>query len=470
MAGGGNMWKSHLVKKLKNLNFKTMKRFGMLLVMLIFAGTPFVTAQQQATPPAQQPQKMTPVREYIQKNVLPVVKQEREKLISAFTPAEKKELTTIQEELKTFRHENMKPGAGMRGNFSRPMTGGPQPQMVHLIAQLKKIVDAHPKAAAAYKEAIEARKAKWSKDILALRAKNNKGYGQGMQHDNRSHFMFDRLSDPAFALLFHGTQFPMGMRPEMGPGMRQGTGYGHDDPRGMNRPMAMQMRCPYKRMGRNMRYHSHGRGYGYGRFGGNRGFGMNRGFRGKWHPMMRSMTPEVKKALLAYAQKNVFPVLNKERDAFNNVLKNSEKRDIENARKNISGIRAEMKKHRQEMKKGNGQKWNDSTRMAVRLNLEKNMLVVREIALNHHSELQASLNNLKQYLPKWKEGMRHIMFQNMGEKGFHHPMGRPGYGRMMPHRGGMMRFHRKHRWMSTGVRFLLYDPAHPGEQFLQLKK
>lgn len=449
-----------------------MKKFGMLIVMLIFAGTPFVKAQQQITAPSQPMQKMAPVREYIQKNVLPVIKQERAKLIAVLTPAEKKELAGIQEKLGTFRQGYMRTGPGMRGNFNRPMMGNHRPQMFDLMTRVKKIVDAHPKAAEAYKSAIEAEKAKWMKDIAVIRAKNNQGYGRGMNYNNGSHFIFDRLSNPAFALLFNGKHFPMEERSGMVRGMRPGMGYGNFQPGRMNGPMAMGMRCPYGRMGMNMEYRSQwmGRGQGHYRGYGNfRGYGRHMKYR---HPgmMLKAMNPEVKKEMLAYAQKNIFPALNKERDAFDKVLKSSEKRDIENARKNITGIKAQMKKQWQEMKKGQGQRPSDSARLAMRLELEKNTLVVREIALRHYSELSATLNDLKQYLPEWKEGIRHILFQNMRKNGFRHPMGRPGFGRMMHQRGGMMRFHRKRGMMTSGVHFLLYDPAHPGEHLFPVSK
>lgn len=436
----------------------------MLIALLLFAGTATVMAQQQTPPPPQQTQQMGPVREYIQKDILPVVKQEHAKFINALTSSEKEELAKIQDEFK-----NLKPGPGMRGTYHPQMMNN-RAKVQELLEQAKKIADAHPKAATDYKEAIEAKKVAWAKAIQEIREKNSMGYGRGM-NSNRTPFILDRLSDPAFGLLFNGENFPMNMRPGMRPG-GPGMGRGNFGFRGMhNRQMAMGMRCNYNRMGRNMGYRQAWMDRGYCNYSGYRNFEGYGRFSGGWRPgMMRAMNPEVKKELKAFAEKNIFPVLNKERSAFDKVLKNSEKRDIENARTNINTIKAEMKKHWQEMKKSQGQKLSDSARMAMRLDLQKNMLVVREVALKHYSELRATMDNLKQYLPKWKEGMHDIISKNMSNKGFRHPMGRPGYGMMHHPKGRMMDFHRKHRKMNAAVRFLLYDPAHPEEHLFPMTK
>ncbi len=429
-----------------------MKKFGMLIVVLIFAGTQMVIAQQQTPPPQQQQQKPAPVREYIQKNVVPVVKQEQGKFIAVLTSSEKQELTKIQKEFKDLRSGNMGPGTGMMQNH--------RAEVQNLLDQVKKITDAHPKASTAYKNAIEAMKTKWTTNIKSIRDKNTMGYGRAMNRNNRGPaFAIDRLSDPAFGLLFDAHNFAM--MPRMG--------YGNYGPGRMNKqPMGKGMMCDYGRMNRNSRYHrmgmmnrefGHQRGYGK--------FGMQERYQMHARPgMMRAMNPEVKKEMLAYAQKNIFPVLNKERTAFDKVLKSSEKRDIKNTRKNIADIKAEMKKYREERAKVPGQKMNDSTRMAMRLNLEKNMIVVREIALRHYGQLHATLDNLKQYLPKWKKGISQIIFKQMRNKDFGRPMG-AAHVRMIPPKGRMMSFHGKHRMMSD-VRFLLYDPAHPDEHFFPL--
>lgn len=448
-----------------------MKKFGMLIVVLIFAGTQMVMAQQQTPPQPQQPQKLAPVREYIQKNVVPVIKQEQGKFIDALTPSEKQELTKIQEEFKDLRPGNMRPGTGMRGNYNPGMMQNHRADVQNLLDQVKKIADAHPKAATAYKNAIEAMKDKWANDIKSIRDKNAIGYGRGMNQNNRTPFILDRLSDPAFGLMFNGELFPMGMRPDMGsrmgPGTGRGMGYGNSGRRGtFNGPMARGMRCDYGRMGRNMqgRHLGMDHGFGPGCYGCN-GMSGRYNMQGNYGEMMRAMNPEVKKDLLAYAEKNIFPVLNKERNAFDKELKNSEKRDIEVARKNILDIKTQMKKYWENKSVQPGQRMGDSTRLALRLELEKNMIMLREIVLNHYTQLHASLDNMKQYLPEWKTGMHHIVFQNT--KDFDRPMGQ-GYGRMMRPNGRMMASHGKQRMMSPGVRFLLYDPAHPGEHFFPL--
>lgn len=441
-----------------------MKKLGILIAMLFFAGTQFVMAQQQTSPPPPPPQQTNPVWEYVQKDILPVVKQEHYKFINALTSSEKQELTKILDEFK-----NLRPGPGMRGAYHPKMMNN-RAKVQDLMDQAKKIADAHPKAADAYKEAIEGKKAAWTKAIQEIREKNAMGYGRGM-NANKTPFIIERVSDPAFGLLFDGSNFPMHMRPGMRPGGGPGMGYGNYGPRGMCRhQMAMGMRGNYGRMGRGMGHYQQGMGRGYCNYYGYGNFGRKGRFSKGMHPgMMRAMNPELKKELKAFAEKNIFPVLNKERTAFDKELKSSEKRDIENARKNITAIRAQMKKYWQDTTRVPGRRINDSARMAMRLELQKNMLVVREIALKHYSELHASLNNLKEYLPKWKAEMHKIMFNEMKNKGCECPMGMGrGYGKMMPPRHrGMMAFNHR-RGMFSGVRFLLYDTANPGNIFFQM--
>ncbi|MBE0650207.1 MAG: DUF5320 domain-containing protein [Bacteroidales bacterium] len=441
-----------------------MKKLGMLIVVLIFAGTQFVMAQPQNPQPPQQPQQVSPVREYIQKNVLPVVEKEQSKLMAALTAEEKQELTKIKDQFKDLRPGPMgAPGAGMRGNFERPMMRNDRAEVHGLLDQAQKIADAHPKAAAAYKDAIEAMMEKWTKDINAIRDENAPGYGRGMNRNNKTPFILDRLSDPAFGLMFNGDLFPMNMKP----GMRPGMGYGNYGRRGtFNGPMYGGMMCDYGRMGRNMGYRHQGMGRDFGRgcydcYGMNDRYAMHRNFGG----MMRAMNPETKKEVLAYAEKNIFPVLNEEREAFDKVLKNSEKKEIENARKNIADLRGQMKKYWENKPAGPGR--GDSTRLALRIRMEKNMLALNEIVLNHFTELHANLDNLKEHMPTWREGMREVVFQNMKKEGFDCPM-RHGYGRMMNRGGRMMNFNGNHRMITPGIRFLLYDPAHPGEHFFPL--
>lgn len=408
-----------------------MKKLGILIAMLFFAGTQFVMAQQQTSPPPPPPQQTNPVREYIQKDILPVVKQEHNKFINALTSSEKQELTKIQDEFK-----NLRPGPGMRGAYHPKMMNN-RAKVQDLMDQAKKIADAHPKAADAYKEAIESKKVAWTKAIQEIREKNAMGYGR-RRNAKKTPFIIERVSNPAFGLLFDGRNFPMHMRPGMRPGGRPGMGYGKYGHRGMySHQMAMGMRGNYGRMGR---------GAGY----------------------MAMQNPEVKAKVLAYAKENIFPVVSKERKAFDKYLSGSEKRVIEKARLKLAEIHKEMlAKFHQGVRPFRGQP--DSARLALRVQRDELMLPVKQIVLRHYGELETVVGKIRQDFLGWGRGMRMAVARDQSA-GRGMGMGTRGYGMRSGRRSkgfngrssGM-----RHRGMGFfgPVKFLLYNPANPEASF-----
>lgn len=419
-----NMLCGLFVKRIKHLNFKKMKKLGILILVLVISGAGMVMAQQQ------QPQNKEPVRQYIQKNVLPVIKQEQGIFINSFSNKEKQKLAEIKSELKTFRAQGQKVHSGMKGNFNPQIMQARKKAYNAIMAKVKILIAAHPKASAAYKTAIEAQETKWEQDIRAIRNKNMnfRGHRQGMgRNQQNTPFMLNRMSNPAFGLLVDVNNFQMNGRMMM----RFCTNWRRD----MHR---QNMGMWGYRSGMN------GRMYAYRER-------MNRERR--HYMMMELRNPAVRKKILVYARKNIFPVLSQERIAFDNMLRNSEKRDIEVVRKRLAEVRLQLQHLRKNKGMSRGQVINDSTRMALRLEIQKSLITVQQIALRHYSELQAYLKKININRPKWKAGIHGILGQNM--KG--------------NNRGEREAFMKSRKLFSSGVRFLLYDPAHPDENMIMGK-
>jgi hypothetical protein len=199
---------------------------------------------------------------------------------------------------------------------------------------------------------------------------------------------------------------------------------------------------------------------------GQRGMGMMRSGRGAGYMTMQN--PEVKAKMLAYAKENIFPVLNKERTAFDKNLTNSEKRAIDKARKERAGIQKEMQEYfAKGVRPMRGQP--DSARLALRLKMSETMIPVKQIALKHFSELESVVGKVRQGFIGWRAGMRQAVVQDLPAgygRGNGQGMGPCGKG-MMGNRQGRRGFHGRTGMRAGGmgmfgpVKFLMYDPANP---------
>jgi len=96
-----------------------------------------------------------------------------------------------------------------------------------------------------------------------------------------------------------------------------------------------------------------------------------------------------------------------------------------------------------------GQGMNDSSRLSMRLEMEKTMLPVREIALRHYTELKSVLTQIKGQSQQWRADVRGLVRpQNQGPK----PMNRKMANK--PRRNG-------------AILFLMYNPANPQLPFIK---
>ena len=170
-----------------------------------------------------------------------------------------------------------------------------------------------------------------------------------------------------------------------------------------------------------------------------------RGMRGSKQAMMKAMrNPETRAKVKAYAEKNIFPVISKEREALDKVLSKKEKKVIANARLQMKEQKAKMMQIHENGKMA----MSDSSRLAMRQQMDKNRVALRQIVLDHYGELQKQLAPIKEKMPQWRADIHNIIVPNRPQNQFK-PRGMPH----MPAKAFM-----KER---KEMMFLLFDPQHP---------
>ncbi|GMT44973.1 MAG: hypothetical protein IEMM0006_0805 [bacterium] len=367
-----------------------MKKLGIMILALLFAGTGMVKAQQ-----SQQNSKQMKV--CFQKTVLPFVKQQQAKFEKVLSTSEKKTLESIRQEFATFRKQGSQIRKNMHGNSNRQERASRKQAFSAIVAKVRKLTDAHPKEAEAYKKAIETEMAKWKAEMQGMRSGMGRqtGHGQGM--GNRPHPMFQKLSDPALGLLMDGNQ--------------------------MNGMMMHRMMKGNRHMGRTG---------------------------GRNHGMMATRNPEIRAKVKAYAYKNIFPVISKERKAFDKVLSRREKKIIAKARQQMQTRKAKL----QQMHGNAKTTMNDSVRLAMWQQMDKSRIALRQIVLDHYGELQKKLAFIRLQMPQWKQHIRNIIRQNRpNQRLSQKPMGQ--------HNPTNRHMSRKLRDNRGEIKFLLFDPQHP---------
>lgn len=388
-----------------------MKKLGIIIFTLLFAGMGMVNAQQPQ-------QRKAQMRNYFQQTVLPFVEQQQAKFEQVLTASEKTTLKEIRQEMATFRKQGTQMRKAMQGNFNQQAWNDRKAKFNTIVAKARKLVDIHPKEAEAYKMAVENEIVKWKQHIPAM--------GQGkMRQQDRGHGMMgkspqskmQKLSDPALGLLIDGSQMnnmmmhhPRGMR-----GMR-----GMQGMRG-NRQSGMRG-C--QDMSRNRRMSNKG---------------------GRHQGMMNAMrNPETRAKVKAYAEKNIFPVISKERETFDKVLSKKEKKIIIDARLQMQAQKAKM----MQMRANGKMNMNDSTMLAMWQKMDKNRVALRQIVLDHYGELQKQLAPIKEKMPQWRADIHNIIMQNRPQHQFK-PRG-------MPYKPAKAFLKSRKEIM-----FLLFDPQHP---------
>ncbi len=169
-----------------------------------------------------------------------------------------------------------------------------------------------------------------------------------------------------------------------------------------------------------------------------------RGMRGKQAMMKAMRNPETRAKVKAYAEKNIFPVISKERETFDKVLSKREKKIIIDARLQMQAQKSKM----MQMRANGKMTMNDSTMLAMWQKMDKNRVALRQIVLDHYAELQKQLAPIKEKMPQWRADIHNIITPNRLQHQF-----KPRGMSHMPAKAFL-----KSR---KEIMFLLFDPQHP---------
>jgi hypothetical protein len=391
-----------VVKQVNKLKTEKMKKLGIMIFALAIAITGRVKAQQ--------PQPGHRTQNYFYQNVIPFIAQQQAKFVQSLTSSEKAELQKIRKEMADFRKQGVQMRKAMQGHFNQQAWEARKARFEAIVAKARKIAEAHPQAAAAYQSAVEKKLEQWREQRGGNRMSGMQAAGGHGMTGKNPQARLEKLSDPALGLLFDAgamkklinhRMYAMKGKPQM---------------RGMRPPF------PENFTGRRQMMS---------------------------HEISKAMhNPQVRKQIEAYKEKNILPVIVKQRKAFDQVLTKKEKKEIADARIQMKAIREKMTQARKE-----GVRMSDSTRLALQQQLEENRVAIRQIMLKHYSALQKALAPVKEEMPRWRTDIRKIVADYIVGQYMKQFARRPeATGAFLKQKGDFM--------------FLLMDPQHPQDNEL----
>ena len=168
-----------------------MKKSLLIIIAgLIFANTNTMFAQQNV-----QQRPYIQIKQYINKNVLPFIKTQKESLTASLNENEKEVLKNIENDLEAFRNQGKQIRESMKGNYNESMAELRKKSFNAIIARADSLLANHPGAVSAYKKAYSAEKEKWEKDLADIMPNRN---GAPAKRG-----IIPRLENPSYALLWN---------------------------------------------------------------------------------------------------------------------------------------------------------------------------------------------------------------------------------------------------------------------------
>ena len=328
-----------------------MKRLTVLITVMAI-GVVFVAFSQTES----HKKTREEVKQYIDKNVFPLMEKQQAKYISNLSDSEKAELNSLKEKIAERRNEFAGKGQNNKGktetnqNIRQPKHS----MMLEMNNDIKKITDAHPKLNESYKDFIENNKQKWIDDIEAIHEKNEVEQMRNKNDNTGIDVFFTRASNPDWLLLWDPTN------PRMVDNMTMRT---------------------------------------------NNDFKSDRRGSGERNPQLRA---EIK----SFAVENIVPVIAGERTAFDKALSDSEKKSIETARQKIQVRKIMFKNWYESEDFVAGQRAKDPNFDGIREDMQKSMAEVREIAIAHSTEIKEHTNKIRSHTDEWVKEITTIAENN----------------------------------------------------------
>ncbi|MBC8320996.1 MAG: T9SS type A sorting domain-containing protein [Bacteroidetes bacterium] len=330
-----------------------MKRLSLILTVIALGTVTAVFSQNESRENTREE-----VKQYIDKNVYPLIEKQQTMYLKKLSDTEKTELNTLKEKISERKTEF----AGKRQNNLRKDDAKKNTKKMgwlmrpELSNDIKKITDAHPKLNDSYKEFIDSNKQKWISDIEAIHAKNNVEQMRNKNGNMGIDVFFVRASNPDWLLLWDPS-----------------------NPR-LTHTIGMKSRENIK---------------------------SNRKMEGK-----KQRNPELRAEISAFATENILPVITEERKRFDKQLNDSEKKIIEKTRQEIT-LRKEMfKKRYQSEDFVPGECANDPKFEGMRTEMRNSMAEVREIAIAHSAEIRESTNKIRSNVDEWEKSVTTITENN----------------------------------------------------------
>jgi len=356
-----------------------MKKLGIAILLIAFVGMNLAMAQQ-----GRQQKDNTEVQAYFEKQILPIVEVEQQNFYKALTADEMKKVEELKQELDS-RIPEMEKGNRSGGGQGKGGQQQGRQAFQSLFDEASEIADAHPKEKKHFQETMDDNKNKWMQDLTKIREENNPGGGRGRSANNNP--MFNHFSDPGWLLLWDKDRKNFQQMARMG---RKGSG---------NRGNGMGQ--------------GQGNGNGMGQ-GGRQGDGMSNGMGMQGDGMRNGMgqnqniNREMRAEIRNYAQKNIIPIIAKEREAFDSNLSDTEKDEIALAQGKRKARRIMFREWYKSEDFDPGARRDDPNFDMMREDMQKSMKEVRTIAEKHNSEIEKSLDNIKTNLKVWESEIRAI--------------------------------------------------------------
>ncbi|MEL6593506.1 MAG: T9SS type A sorting domain-containing protein, partial [Bacteroidota bacterium] len=180
----------------------------------------------------------------------------------------------------------------------------------------------------------------------------------------------------------------------------------------------------------------------------------------------RAHNPEMRKAMKAYTQENVLPVMQTQRAKLDASLSRSEQKELEDIRTELAELKAEIKAMRKKGKpQGEPSEAQRSAKQAHHKAMRQLMTRAWAIADAHEAKIQSLFTEIEPQAKVWKEEMRNIAEQYRPEDAPQRPEGEDhpeAHHRQRGPRGmkGMRALH-------SPVRFVLWDGNAPLEEARQ---